>query len=455
MNETAHRHTSLGAHLCAVVFLLTPVLLRAQHGVAHDRPAPTLLWSSQVGKTTFRTEIAHLGDRLYVGSNGQRYKDFIGDSDNGVHILHARTGQRERSIVGGSWGDNDVNGTLALNGRIYFGSDNDEFFCVSDVGDLIWRVPCSGDVEHVPVALPLPSGQTAVVYATERGEVRALNPDDGSTLWTHYQAGFDGWKPGENRFVFRVQNHLTDASGYFTAPNVEDVNEDGTLDLVYTTGQGTEAISGADGSTLWKNKLGAYFSPRPALRRMRRSFETLDYEWVQLPGEGEGYNWAFRYRVMDHHGKALRTFPGLLNTRLDGYCVREGDGALLFLDGHGGVFEWLPGLKFPLPIDRKSKRKNASSEPDPLQYSTSFMATTTLKLDEKDVLVLVVERRYRTWEDAQSVVELRDASTGHILSEFILPERSESTPMFADVNRDGTPEILVGDDSGNLYCIQP
>lgn len=453
MKETAHRHPSFAAYLCAFTFLLTPLLLPAQQGVAHERQAPTLLWSSQVGKTSFRTDIAHLGDRLYVGSNGQRYKDFIGDSDNGVHILNARTGQRERSIVGGSWGDNDVNGTLALDGRIYFGSDNDEFFCVSDVGDLIWRVPCSGDVEHVPIALPLPSGRMAVVYATERGEVRALNPEDGSTIWTHYQAEFDGWKPGENRFVFRVQNHVTDVFGYFTAPNVEDVNQDGTLDLVYTTGRGTEAISGADGSTLWKNKLGAYFSAKPALRKTRRGFELLDYEWVRLPGEG--YQSAFQYRVMDHHGRALRPFPGLLNTRLDGHCVREGDGALLFVDGHGAVFEWIPGLKFPLPIDRKSGRKKASSEPNPLRYSTTFMAPTTLKLGGKDVLVLVVERRYQKWENAQSVLELRDAATGHILSEFILPERSESTPMFADVNRDGTPEILVGDDSGNLYCIQP
>lgn len=420
-----------------------------------DFPRPEVLWKTQIGKTTYRTQAALMDGRIYIGSNGQRYKDLIGDGGNGLYVLNARSGSIVANIAGEQWGDNDVNGVVALDGKVYFGNDNDEFFCADKNGDIVWRLPCSGDVEHAPSVLNRPNGKKCIVFATEMGEVRAVNPIDGSTIWVHYHPDFDGWKPGSNRFVFRVKNHISSPNFYFTPPFLADYNKDTYSDLCYTTSSGMVVLNGVDGIILSTNSVGSYYSPITQ-RMSRMGVELLDHQYVETADPDD--RWKAKYTVKDLNGRTLRDFPELLETSLKGQCRRTSDGSILMRAKENAYMEWIPGMKFPVRMDRKalrSGREPIQHHPGYIQYSGTFMTAQTWECRGKEVFAVMVENNVHKESHARhSLLEIRDAITGMLLSDVLLPARSESTPMVLDTNGDGTFEILVGDDTGHLYCIQ-
>ena len=59
----------------------------------------------------------------------------------------------------------------------------------------------SGDVEHQPTLIVRKNGNL-IAFATEVGEIRAVELKKGNTVWKYYDSNFNGWKEGHNRFVF-------------------------------------------------------------------------------------------------------------------------------------------------------------------------------------------------------------------------------------------------------------
>ena len=107
-----------------------------------------LKWTAEIGQVSYRTVPALTNGRLFVGSNGNYFRDFRIEDAGGVYVLDAATGRQVGKIGGESWGDLDVNGVVAHDGQVFFGNDNEEFMCY-DGGTLepVWRLPVSCDVD--------------------------------------------------------------------------------------------------------------------------------------------------------------------------------------------------------------------------------------------------------------------------------------------------------------------
>ena len=144
-----------------------------------------LLWKTKVGNISFRSNIIFNKDKLIVPSNGDRYMDYnLYDKSSGIYVLNRSNGKIENRFGAECIGDMDVTGILEYNQKLYYGNDNDEFFCSTLQGKTIWRNPTSGDIEHEPVIINTKT-QKEIVYATESGEVRAVNPENGNTIWVY------------------------------------------------------------------------------------------------------------------------------------------------------------------------------------------------------------------------------------------------------------------------------
>ena len=77
------------------------------------------------------------------------------DKGSGIYVLNRTNGKIETRFGAECIGDMDVTGILEYNQKLYYGNDNDEFFCSTLEGKTIWRNPTSGDIEHEPVQLRL------------------------------------------------------------------------------------------------------------------------------------------------------------------------------------------------------------------------------------------------------------------------------------------------------------
>ena len=211
-----------------------------------------LIWKTKTGDASFRSNVVFRGDRLWIGSNGDSFMDRgLIEPGSGVYELDRRTGKQRRHFANELFGDMDVNGLLMRSDRLYFGNDNEEFLCTDLQGKILWRNPTSGDIEHEPSLLQTKNGEV-VVYAAESGEVKAVDPEQGKVIWSYYVPEFDGWKPGDDRTVFKVKAWFRNTSHFYTRPLVVDVNADGTNDLIYRTfGGNLLALNGNTGSKLW------------------------------------------------------------------------------------------------------------------------------------------------------------------------------------------------------------
>jgi len=396
-----------------------------------------LKWNAQIGCTSYRTEPALVGTKVFVGSNGSHFNDFLMDSGNGVHVVSGMTGKVERTIAADAWGDVDVNGVLAVGDRVFFGNDNNEFLCYSAKDyRLIWRIPTSGDCEHVPTLVRRKGGDQIVVFATEAGEVRAVRPSDGSTVWVHYSEEFDGWKPGSTHFVYKVASAMTSGTTYFDPPHVQDLTGDGVVDLVYYGEGAAVCLSGATGEVLLRHPVGSYFHyqrptvvnlPQGPVLLTRKHHQSLDKTTL--------------HRTLLPSGKALAA------TLVEGYCALETysaprpdqSGVLVRTNKGPHRFDVAAGTTVPLPVAGSNKN----------YYSKCFMGARTATYRGREVLLQIVETAHGA---EHGLLELLDAATLHHVASFDLPTRCESRPHLLDVDGDGALELLYGCANGVFYC---
>lgn len=392
-----------------------------------------LKWSTEIGNVSYRTLPALAGGKLFVGSNGEHFNDYYHESGNAVHVLNPSTGAHLGVIGDDAWGDLDVNGVVAYNGRVYFGNDNDEFLCYdAQTLALEWRLPTSGDVEHAPIVVRRSSGNV-VVYATEQGEVRAVNPSNGNTVWVHYAQTFDGWKPGKTRFVYRVAAAMSRGYCYFAAPVVKDIDGDGVADLNYTSDQGCTGISGQTGRVLYN---------LPVRRNAHCQPLILDHEQGPVLAY-VSYDWENQtstiHRVLLPSGKELPF------TRTQGYI----DLPYSLPPGNGSAFKCnQEKALIRISADEPAYRVVHSVDLNYVRSST-FTSLETLNWKGTEAVLEIVEYDYNT---ERSMLRVRDAKSWKLLDSFVLPTRTESTPHLIDVDRDGAKELLFGCADGRLYC---
>lgn len=421
-------------HLACIIMALAIALpLSAQKPTTEPFTGlVSLKWKTFVGKTSYRTNILHYGSKILIGSNGHFYKDYAFDSDNGVCILSATDGKLLHRIGNENLGDMDVNGVAADGSKIYFGSDNDELSCYEISGEKVWTVPVSGDVEVEPLLLEVNNdGTKDVVFATESGEVAALNGINGAQLWSFKIKDFSGWKKTQNRFLFKVGDWFSNGLGFMCAPILVDIDKDGTNDVVAAARDGNlYALNGINGQLLWKAEHGGYMSQPPVLHMVNG--EPRIYIIVE---KREGNNWLQRLSCIDHNGKAIfqsmHFYPQ--------YSFQTSIiGNELVVAGHDSLYA--------INIYTGAKRAGKFSA-GPVRNYGNYITAKPLLLDLMGLgvpqLVLLGQQGNATMVSWQTMARLR---------EYQLPAGTETSPLVTDVDCNGKLDILISAYDGYLYC---
>ena len=229
----------------------------APHSPSGERTPPVELvqlgarlvprWKAKVGKTTFRTTMALVGDTLVIGTHGDTLNG-QGEASDGVVLLAAATGQRRRLIRTPGTGDLDVGGVAVDGDRIYFSADNAQVVAADLEGKIHWRSTAKGKVRPAPALADLNGdGKVDVVVGDESGVLRALDGRTGAPLWTA--------TTGPNEYGAR---------GFIAAAAIADLDGDGRDDVVAGARDGVLAARrGRDGFVLWQvvHDSGMHASP--------------------------------------------------------------------------------------------------------------------------------------------------------------------------------------------------
>jgi outer membrane protein assembly factor BamB len=408
-----------------------------------------LHWKTQMGSASFRSNVIITNNSLIIGSNGSEFIDYyISDKKSGVYTINRKNGSIKNHFANEAFGDMDVNGLLLHNNRLYFGNDNEEFLCTSLDGKIIWRNPTSGDMEHEPVLINN-NGTEQIVYATETGEVKAVDPLTGKVLWNYYVPKFEGWKPGENRSLFKVKAYFTNTSAFYTKPLVVDLSNDKVPDLIYLTYDGKLfAINGASGKLLWLYDkadgteialLQTGTKASPTISFFAKTYSPqfkLTSHLVTL--NNDGVQIAKVKLPTGSFGMGINTL--LLNNLF----IVERD-SLFEIDSRG-LYKSYDRTNFYPDINYLGK--NVMEQRNGFESLISNK-TFTYKSDNNCVVILN-QHDYANYENG--FIEIYSLTEHKVMDRFGLPMPSEFPPMIADINKDGYLDLLINCYDGYLYC---
>ena len=404
-------------------------------------------WKTKIGNTSYRTIPVISNGNIYIGSNGSHFRDYAIDEGNGVFVLNAANGNQKIHFANDQFGDMDVNGILNDGGKFYFGNDNEEFLCVDALGAVQWRIPASGDIEHRPVLFDV-DGQKTVAFATETGQIVALDAATGKERWSYYHKNFEGWKPGDNRTVFKVKMHFTEANIFFNEPSVVDLNGDAVKDLVYNTNWGDfMAISGNTGKVLWsidrEDEPGFVANmgrEKPLIIGEGTKAQMMIMQWNQRDGNKD---YVAFYNAK---GKLIKRIDA--NRDLGNSLISQTDGAFFTTTSI-----LIPGKS---PDDLKiiaidsAFRTLEGGDISP-RFGDGQVSTMKIHYNNEDCAVVLFQYDF-LMNRGQSPLMLIGLKTGKVHIKAYLPANSEFTPVLNDFNKDGKIDVLVGCYDGFLYC---
>jgi len=434
-----------------LVVLLVSLIKPKENKISQISPA-IINWKSPIGNVSYRTNIATKGNLLFIGSNGMNFMDYnLLDKGNGVCILNSKNGKLINNIQSDVIGDMDVNGILLYQNKLYFGNDNDEFLCTDLKGNIKYRIPTSGDVEFEPLLLDI-HNKKVIVYGTETGELRAINPTNGKTVWEHYDSDFAGWKTGESRSLFKVKMHFYSDAFFFDKPTMMDINKDGVKDMIFGFwNRYVKVISGKDGKELFSIQLNKnhkedefdceLFRNTPlVLREKNQTILVIPYSKYNNPG------FTYELRCLDLKGNIIKKIPldrkFFNNVSSKRFTVKNK--IVLFNKGLVDFSKGIDNYKItPFKgLDKFSKNKYS--------YRNNISSNQFLEYNNELCMFLVYEKG----EDySWSTIAITGINTGVCHKLINLPTTSEFEPVLGDFNRDGKADAIIGCHNGFLYNI--
>ena len=404
-----------------------------------------LHWKADMGQASYRNNIVLTNDHIVIGSNGKNFIDYsIYDKRSGVYFIDRKKGAVSRHFANDQFGDMDVAGILVHDKRCYFGNDNEDFLCTDLKGNIIWRNQASGDIEHEPLLVKGRQGDM-IVYASETGEVRAVNPLTGNKIWNYYTPDFDGYKAGDNRMVFKVKAYMSSYSELMLKPLLVDLNQDGVSDLIYLTKSGNLfALNGQSGALLWRFRPDGIhissFISSPSYRDTRLvavgySFNSNDYGVTQymISINGKGEFLEQRKLFEGRSGQSITQLTINDDTTLYNYA----DSIYFIKNGKiaRSVFYQQPG--------------EMGSEVAFYREAVFGRQVFSFEGHERCVLLLN-QNRFSSSNNSQ--VEIISLDDGELIRRLSLPAYSEMPPEVVDVNKDGKLDVLINCSDGYLYC---
>ncbi|MDX2002849.1 MAG: PQQ-binding-like beta-propeller repeat protein [Chitinophagales bacterium] len=408
-------------------------------GFSKDSDAPKPLsqicpikWKAHIGNTTLRTNMVVDGGRLYIGSNGEHYKDYALDNGNGLKAIDLRTGKILQTYGAEILGDMDVNGVAILGDSIFFGNDNEEVMCYHKSGALLWRIPASGDVETKPILVNIDSdGAMDLIYATESGEIAAIDTRDGKKKWSFKIKDFSGWTKTDNRYLFKVGAWFSNGNGFMAAPAVADLNKDKVADFVYMARDGNAyALNGKNGTLLWKLATGVTFNSFTPL------LENNDGHAMYMPYVLEDQKGWHQYLIkVNSNGKIVSKLE-CANLNYHGGLTQIGQ--RIISPSYDTIVAFEGGKVIKMPYGLKPQKQYYWEE----DITAQVQYFDLMKLGHPQYIVLRQNGLVEVMDDA-SLVPLR---------KYSLPNGTETTPLITDADNDGKLEMLVSCYDGYLYC---
>lgn len=421
-------------------------------------------WKTHIGNTTYKTNVAFTDSTLIIGSNGHHYMDYMLDDDFGVNVINRKNGKVISKIANEGFGDMDVNGVLIYLDKLYFGNDNEEFLCTDMQGNIIWRKAVSGDVESEPVLIK--NGiRNQIIYATETGEIRAVNPKDGSTFWVYYDKNFSGWKPTDSRFVFKVKAYASGGDLFNTKPQTLDVNNDGIDDLIYSQYYSdVTCVDGASGKLLWEKEVFSNYSKSemiPCLSKNNmlnvecvkvgtKTTERVESWWGTYLDTTDVYE--NRLVLYDKNGnvKKHKKLPfnnydkGFNSIVLDANVIIPYEDSIMLVSKNMDVSY----IKNYVPIDIKYWNDHYQTVN---RFTNDQIAIGSFNYKDFGECVITVSQYDKGTED-KGAVNVISLDKNRVVARYQLPSKSEFRPLIEDVNKDGILDLLINCRDGYLYC---
>ena len=420
------------------------------------------MWDVDIGNMSYRSNFEMVDNHLYVGSNGNYFSDwYTWDEKSGVYKINPNNGQLKAKFADGEMGDMDINGLLYYNRNLYFGNDNDEFLCTDLDGNILWRIPVSGDVEHEPTLIKRKNGNI-IVFATEVGEVRAVSPKNGNTVWNYFHPKFNGWKEGDNRFIFKLKTHFKSGGIFFNSPTIADFNQDGVMDLVYN-GYDKTILNGINGkviknySTYRKNNSVSNISDSyhdPIFLGKGKNTKILSPEYLMGSDDDEK-----RVIIYDENGSILNKLSVKKPERFKDFSYwyltpkKLNNNEVAFISDEIIHIYNSKDNKFSKIQNFNSITKEKSEYGDYYNYRSNFYGIVEVlsnKINtEKGLCRLIKWESYKDWKHA--IIKVFSVNDNKELLTISLPSTAEGPMLVRDINGDGKEELLV-ECNGRLIC---
>jgi len=399
-----------------------------------------LKWQSEIGITTYRSNILYDNNTLFLGTNGKSSSD-DNDKADGVYLLNASSGKTMLQIKTVK-GDADVNGIAKSGDFLFFGTDNNIFYCFTVKGKKVWEYVVNednsnriGNIESCPALSDLNNdGFDDVVFTAEGKGLYALNGKNGKLLWKFEEYGEEG--------------------SYMNSPALCDMNKDGVADIVFGArgekfrisdwdyGNALLALDGKTGNTLWNYRYtsGMKSSPHFIMKGME-AFISMNEVYSQihfLSLRGE----LLKSVVFEGIGSFSGAISGLYSS------------AIISPSGNIAVGSSWWGEEDAIYIDRVDPGHYIKDENgflvldsrERIYHQTGKVSATPLVAD----ILGIGQFQYIFCSEAGKMYITRE--DGVVLHQLELPEGVEASPLIKDIDLDGKLEIVVTTMQGRIFC---
>ena len=398
------------------------------------------LWVTEVGITTFRTNMAFVDGKVYIGSNGATREAGV-DRQDGVYAIDGKTGKvvarYGNQIKSADKPDADVCGVFADDAVLAFGNDDGQFLCYHrEKQQLKWQQRLRGHFEGVPAATHLNADGVLDFVAAVKSE------KDDYFLRNGILYAFDG-ETGDILWKFTAP----DQGVFMGSPALTDLNDDGTKDALIGNGLSggyLYAVNGKDGSLLWKYKVSSGIHSSPMVIETydggKRIVLTESYSGVHiLNADGEargelglnlpdgGITGLFASPLLAHNGRLIV-----------GSSWWGNDDLIYTVDLHSDKLE------------RQDLSANATKLVG--NNSAADRIATHARVSATPIYFEASSgKRFFMLPAEDGKVYSIDAANGNYVM-LAHPGSIEASLFMEDVNRDGRAEILVATREGKLYC---